>query len=44
VALPWVIYSPYISRFCGDRLTTKTLQSPAVSGCRHFNALAIFKI
>jgi hypothetical protein len=30
VALPWVIYSPYISRFCGDRLVTKTLQSPAV--------------
>jgi hypothetical protein len=23
VALPWVIYSPYIIRFCGDRLTTK---------------------
>jgi hypothetical protein len=32
VALPWVIYSPYISRFCGDRLTTKTLLSPAVHG------------
>jgi hypothetical protein len=31
VALPWVIYSPYISRFSGDRLTTKTLQSPAMS-------------
>jgi hypothetical protein len=30
VALPWVIYSPYISRFCGDRFTTKTLQLPAV--------------
>jgi hypothetical protein len=30
VALPWVLYSPYISRFCGDRLSTKTLQSPAV--------------
>jgi hypothetical protein len=30
VALPWVIYSPYISRFCGDRLTTKLFQSPAV--------------
>jgi hypothetical protein len=30
VALPRVIYSPYISRFCGDRLTTKLLQSPAV--------------
>jgi hypothetical protein len=29
VALPWIIYSPYISRFCGDRLKTKTLQSPA---------------
>jgi hypothetical protein len=31
VALPWVIYSPYISRFCGDRLTTKLLQSPAIA-------------
>jgi hypothetical protein len=30
VVLPWVIYLPYISRFCGDRLATKTLQSPAV--------------
>jgi hypothetical protein len=30
VALPSAIYSPYISRFCFDRLTTKTLQSPAV--------------
>jgi hypothetical protein len=30
VALPWVTYAPYNNRFCGDRLTTKTLQSPAV--------------
>jgi hypothetical protein len=32
VVLHWVIYSPYISRFCGDRLRTKTLQSPALLG------------
>jgi hypothetical protein len=31
MAWPWVINSPHISRFCGYRLTTKTLQSPAVS-------------
>jgi hypothetical protein len=30
VALPWVIYSPYISRFCGDQLTTKASQSLSV--------------
>jgi hypothetical protein len=28
--LSWVIYSPYLSRFSGDLLTTKTLQLPAV--------------
>jgi hypothetical protein len=37
VASPWVIYSPNISRFCGDRLTTKTLQAPAVGlSCNRF--------
>jgi hypothetical protein len=42
VVLPWVIYSPYIREFCGDRLTSKTIAVACLSLiCLYFFVLYI---